>query len=280
MSRRLLSIIIAAAAFIITLVFAVYQGHTGPTYPVHGGSTIDTAFIKYKLPRSQDTGKDAVIKIEAEDREVQGTLVYRRYPTNDEFEAVEMKREGETLTTSIPTQPPAGKMEYQIRVKKGGSHILLPASPAVIRFKGHVPLFILIPHVIFIFLGLLFSVRSALKSFFKYDPMNDSILALLFLFTGGLILGPIVQKFAFNAFWTGYPFGHDVTDNKIVFAVLAWVFALLLMFKNKKTKKWAPLAALLVVFTVFGIPHSVRGSQLDWSKIPQPVIKDRNNGIK
>jgi hypothetical protein len=280
MSRRLLTLIITTASFFITLVFAIYQGHTGPTYPVNGSSAIGTAFVKYKLPRSQDTGKDAVIKIESEDREVQGTLVYRRYPTNDEFKAVEMKREGKILTTSIPTQPPAGKLEYQIRVKKDGSQLLLPATPAIIRFKGSVPAYVLIPHIILIFLGLLFSVRSALKSFLKFDPMRDSKLALLFLFTGGLVLGPIVQKFAFDAFWTGYPFGHDVTDNKIVFAVLAWVLALLIMFKIEKAKKWAPIAALLVVFIVFGIPHSVRGSQLDWSKIPQPVIKDRNNGIK
>ena len=31
---------------------------------------------------------------------------------------------------------------------------------------------------------------------------------------GGMILGPIVQKYAFGAYWTGIPFGHDLTDAK------------------------------------------------------------------
>ena len=38
-----------------------------------------------------------------------------------------------------------------------------------------------------------------------------------------------VQKAAFGAYWTGFPFGYDLTDNKTVLMWLAWVLAALAM---------------------------------------------------
>ena len=32
---------------------------------------------------------------------------------------------------------------------------------------------------------------------------------------GGFLLGPAVQKMAFDAWWTGIPFGHDLTDHAV-----------------------------------------------------------------
>jgi len=256
------------AAFTVTLAFAVYQRHTGPTYPVSGESLLAGKAVKYKLVRSQDVGKPAEIRIEAYDDSVLGTLAFRRYPTADPFTAVEMKREGKFLVASMPTQPPAGKLEYQVRLRSGSSELHIPEKPVVIRFKGSVPAIVLVPHIILIFLGLLFSAKSALDALTNLDPWRDSFHAFAFLFIGGLVLGPVVQKFAFGAFWTGWPFGGDWTDNKTAVAVLAWFFALYAMRKNDKMKKWAPLIAFAATLIVFGIPHSFRGSQLDWSKIP------------
>jgi hypothetical protein len=55
-------------------------------------------------------------------------------------------------------------------------------------------------------------------------------------FVGGLILGPPVQLEAFGALWTGWPFGADLTDNKTLIAVLAWVPAVVAALRNKKTR--------------------------------------------
>ena len=41
------------------------------------------------------------------------------------------------------------------------------------------------------------------------------------LFLGGMLLGPIVQNFAFGDYWTGIPFGWDLTDNKTLLAAIA-----------------------------------------------------------
>jgi hypothetical protein len=86
---------------------------------------------------------------------------------------------------------------------------------------------------------------------------------------GGLFLGPVVQKFAFDAFWTGWPFGTDLTDNKTALAALAWLPATLLALRNRPLRV-AVIVGWLVMMGVFLIPHSLRGSQIDWSSDPAP----------
>ena len=45
---------------------------------------------------------------------------------------------------------------------------------------------------------------------------------------GGFVLGPLVQKAAFAAYWTGIPWGWDLTDDKTLFAALFWGAAVFL----------------------------------------------------
>jgi len=75
-----------------------------------------------------------------------------------------------------------------------------------------------------------------------------------------MILGPIVQKYAFGDLWTGFPFGYDLTDNKVLIAVVFWVAAFFL----KKKSKWWVLAAAVIMLIIYLIPHSVLGSELDY----------------
>lgn len=257
-----------AASFIITLAFAIYQRRTGPTFPLSGEAPLDGSTVKYRMIRSQDVGSPAEVAVDAENAEVRGVLAYRRYPTSDKLTSVEMERRGGQLIASMPSQPPAGKLEYQVRLSSEGRVVIIPETPAIIRFKGAVPALVLIPHIIMTFLGLLFSVKATFSSLAKSDPTKDSIAALSLLLVGGLVLGPIVQKYAFGAFWTGWPFGSDWTDNKTAAAVLAWIVAVIMMRFKDGPKRWAPLLACAATLVAFGIPHSFHGSQLDWSTIP------------
>ncbi len=268
MKQKSMTALFLAASFIITLAFAVYQRKTGPTFPLSGEAQLDGSTVKYRMIRSQDSGSQAEVAVEALDPKVRGMLAYRRYPTSDMLTPVEMERRGGRLVASMPPQPPAGKLEYQVRLNREGREAIIPETPAIIRFKGAVPALVLLPHVIMTFLGLLFSVKAALNSFARLDPVKDSMAALSLLLCGGLILGPIVQKYAFGAFWTGWPFGSDWTDNKTAAAVLAWIAAVILMRLKDGHKRWAPVLASAATLLAFGIPHSFHGSQLDWSTIP------------
>ncbi|MGB6865336.1 MAG: hypothetical protein WBE11_06555, partial [Candidatus Aminicenantaceae bacterium] len=142
---------------------------------------------------------------------------------------------------------------------------------AIIRFKDYVPRTILFPHIIVMFLAMLFSTRAGLEALDKNGNTRKLVIWTTgLLFVGGLILGPLVQKYAFGALWTGFPFGYDLTDNKTLIAFLGWMAALIAGRKGKPARGWV-LGASILLFVVYLIPHSLLGSQLDYSKLNPPT---------
>lgn len=254
-------------AFIITASSAVFQRMTGPTYPLSGKINFDGKEIKYKFMRSEETVRDCKVDIVVNDNSISGTLYWRKYKYDKEYNRVEMTG-GDTLTAFLPKQPSAGKLEYYVELEKGGEIIDAPNDRAVvIRFKDVVPVWLLIPHVIFMFGAMLLSTRAGLE-FFNREPDFKKLTSwtLGFLLIGGFILGPLVQLYAFGALWTGFPFGYDLTDNKTLIAAIVWIFAWYKIKKSPNPKLWVLIAAI-VMLIVFLIPHSVLGSELDYSKL-------------
>jgi hypothetical protein len=159
--------------------------------------------------------------------------------------------------------PMAGKLEYRVRLSSGGEQVVFPRLSAVTRFKGDVPLWILIPHVAVMFFGMLFSTRAAVAALFGGSTRLWGLLTVALLLFGGFVLGPIVQKLAFGAYWTGIPWGYDLTDNKTLIAAAAWILAALQM-RGGRQARVAVVLATIVTMTVFAIPHSVWGSEAKW----------------
>jgi len=82
------------------------------------------------------------------------------------------------------------------------------------------------------------------------------------------VLGPFVQKRAFGAYWTGFPFGGDLTDNKTVLMWGAWALACAVLWAARRGPARVAVAlASLAMLVVYLIPHSARGSELDYSKV-------------
>jgi hypothetical protein len=273
MKKSLITILWWIFAIIFTVVIAHYQKVTGPTYPISGTATLNHKEFKYSLIRSAENNKDAEIAINMPDTSVSGSITYKRFKSDDTLRNVSLTRKNDTLYFMMPKQPAAGKMMYEIELQSGNKKVKLNAKNdefVVMRFKGPVPLYILIPHIFFMFLGLLFSTRTAIEALINgARTYKLALWTLGFLIIGGLFLGPIVQKYAFGAYWTGWPFGHDLTDNKTLFMVLAWVFAIFKLRKDPKNKLW-PVIAAVMVLVVYLIPHSVLGSEIDHTKTPKP----------
>lgn len=257
-------------AVVITLSSMVYQRMTGPTYPLRGGGSIGDTEISYELPRSHPGITDCEVAIEIEDTNISGTLSYKRYKTNDDWTEITMERTETGLKGFLPHQPPAGKLMYKIIFNRNSDSITLPENqPVVIRFRGAVPAFVLGPHVFFMFFAMLIGTKAGLDALYKMSTMKVYtywVAGLLFL--GGMILGPLVQKFAFGEYWTGVPFGIDLTDNKTLIAMIGWIIALAACWRDKNVRGWIIFAAI-VQLIIFAIPHSVLGSELDYSTLEQ-----------
>lgn len=262
------SILLWLIAFVLTVLTAVYQRMTGPTYPISGEVEIGNEIVNYELDRSHGGEGDHQIDVDIKEENISGFLVWKRYKTNDDWTKVKMVRQDEKLVGYLPHQPPAGKLIYHIILQKNEESIVIPdKGEVIIRFKGDVPAGFLIPHIIFIFGAMLLSTRTGLEYFNegkKFKPLT--IFTFIFVIIGGFIFGPIVQKYAFGEFWTGFPFGHDLTDNKILVGFIGWLFALIAIYKLKNPKRWIIFASILM-FVIFLIPHSVLGSELDYNEL-------------
>ena len=250
-------------AFIITIAAAYYQRKTGPTYAKEISITLDGKNYKIELPRTHGGDEACPVKIEIADNNVQGELFYRKYPTKNNWQAILLNREGGLLTGNLPHQPPAGKLEYFLKLSTRNEELdLFENNPVIIRFKGSVPAGVLIPHVILMFAAMLLSNFSGIIAFMKHPKQRFyGRITLALLFLGGLILGPVVQFHAFGEYWTGIPFGWDLTDNKTLIAFLFWVIAI--AGNRKREKPSLTVLAAVILLIIYSIPHSMFGSELD-----------------
>ena len=251
-------------AVLITLASATWQRLSGPTHPVRGSITLGEERFGLRLPRTHGGAGDLNVRVRLVDRDVSGEVAWRRFPTQEPWATIPLVREGDDLSAALPHQPPAGKIEYQVRLHKGSASATFPPRPAVARFKGGVPIWVLLPHVLAMFGAMLFSNRAGLEALRRGgDPRRAAWIGFVILLFGGFILGPIVQKLAFGAYWTGLPYGHDLTDNKTLIAAVAWAWAVFRM-RGGRSGRGAIVFAAIVTLVIFAIPHSTWGSQLKW----------------
>ncbi|RQW08441.1 MAG: hypothetical protein EH225_00250 [Calditrichaeota bacterium] len=259
------------AAFLITVSSAVYQRMTGPTYPVRGEVTVGETNIAFKLLRSETTDRNASIRLQVPDSSITGFVKYRRYKSYDQWTTEPLERRGEYLVGTLPKLPPAGKMMYWVYLSRNAQQISLTGdNPIVLRYKGPVPAFVLIPHVLIMFMAMMMSNRAALEALdSRGTPKKYMLWTIGLFFIGGFILGPSVQKYAFGEFWTGIPFGWDLTDNKTLIGMLGWLGAWFMNRGEKRNRLYIFLAAVLML-AVYLIPHSLFGSEIDYTEMTAP----------
>jgi hypothetical protein len=254
-------------AVVITLSAMVYQRATGPTHPKRVNYTINGETKSTSFPRSGDSDKDCPVVIEGIPAGYEATLFYRHYPTKDEWVQLPFSAsEQGKLSTALPKERAAAKYEYYIEIKDTKENKVIELSkqePIAIRFKDPVPLWALIPHILLIFIAMLFSNLTGVMAAFNHDRYKYyGILTISFLLVAGFVFGPIVQKYAFGAFWTGFPFGFDLTDNKTLIAFVAWGIAV--YFNRNEKRPYLSILAAIVMIIVYSIPHSLRGSELNY----------------
>jgi hypothetical protein len=260
-----------AAAGLITLSAAAWQWWTGPSRPKQGEAVISGETVPYRFLRSGISGEPLRVAITAPP-ELAGTLRWRRHPGEKPFGGITMLRDDEELFGLLPTQPPAGRLEYSLVLAGPSGLTRIPEEgPVVMRFRGRVPSALFIPHIGIVFLSMLVGVRAGLGALWaRPETFFLSRVTLAGITVGGMILGPIVQKFAFDAFWRGWPLGDDPTSNKTLVLWLAWVVAVLAVVATRdKTDRFARtlvVAATLATIVAAFVPHRLRGGQPDAPK--------------
>ena len=246
-------------AISITLFLSIYQRMTGPTYPKKVDIELNGESFRVKLPRS-GVQQDEIVTLKDVPSVISAQMHYRRYPTTDAYTTVDFVWKDNAWQAALPVQPIAGKLQYYITVDNKD---YLKEEPTVIRFRDDVPAYILIPHILLMFGAMLFAVYSLIMVTMHKDYRKWLKITVATLFVGGFIFGPLVQHAAFGPWWTGFPYGTDLTDNKTLISFLFFLVALVSL--KWKYNKWVVALAVLLMVAIFSIPHSTYGSEYDYS---------------
>lgn len=301
-------------AALITITSVFFQRGTGPTHPLKAPLTLGDTRTTLQLPRSLTRPTDPIgtptnstsstissttssttpLTFEAGDPlpNTQLTLHWRRLATQDPYQTLPCTPDPnpndptsapQRWTAHIPTQPTAAKITYYVTLTPNPEPNGLTGEPintplATLRFKNHVPAAILILHILCMFLSLLITVFTGCYALTKAPLKNvnrAALWTLLFTLAGGLIFGPLVQRYAFGALWNGWPVGQDLTDTKTLLVFLTWLIAFLVNRiatpRHPLSRKPRPLrllyvAATLISLAAYAIPHSTAGSTYDYEK--------------
>jgi len=253
-------------AVIITLAASYYQRKTGPTYPLDFKTEINGKAYTFELTRSASHGDGCMVELPLADEITHAKVIFKKYPGNFEFDSIMMVESDDKLIASLPIQPAAGKLQYHVLIFNENDMLFsTDDKPAIVRFKGDVPAWALIPHVLAMFLAMFLSTVALLMAIFNIGNIKRiAIWTFLLLAIGGFLFGPLVQYFAFGQAWTGFPVGYDLTDNKTLIAGIFWLAAMLLNLNQ--TRRWIIILAGVVLLGVYTIPHSARGSEYNYEQ--------------
>ncbi|MDR1005334.1 MAG: hypothetical protein LBL74_00520 [Bacteroidales bacterium] len=240
-------------AVVITLGASVYQRASGPTNPKKAVVSINEQQYHLKFPRSITTD-DRIVRLKINDSSAVATMYYRLYGTFSDYSALVFEHSSDgTMVTTLPSLKALQKIEYYIVINDSS---LFEDQPLVLRYKDSVPSLLLIVHILLMFASMLFASYGFIMAFAKSEKVKKYLLLTIYtLVGGGFLFGALVQKYAFGVYWSGFPFGSDVTDNKTLIALIALLLAL--PFGKKPFFRYVAMVSFAVMFLVFCIPHSI-----------------------
>jgi hypothetical protein len=249
-------------ALVITALGLVIQRKTGEKMPLSLETQWQGRQVRTVLARSHVGPGGQRLVIEGVDPDWHGTVVWRRYGQGNVYRRESLRNLGSMLSGELSPQPRGSALEYRVEVEAQGNKLLrLPEHGTVItRYKGATPLWVSLPHLFLLYLGLFLGVRAGLEAL-ALGPRSHILagLALICFLFGGLLFGPLMKVNAYGILWRGPPVGLDSTDTKTVVLVLAWLVPVILRARERRARRWVILASVLSVIA-FLIPHSVFGT--------------------
>ena len=179
----------------------------------------------------------------------------------------------------LPPQPVGASLEYYIEAKAGETIVARVPSRATaeafaVPVKGTPNRYVLISHIVFIFIGLFFFIFSG---YLGYKSLKDrrtllyiprvAFLGTITFFIASIPLGMVVAYQTYGKPWTGFPVGRDLTDNKSLAILLYWVVCGFLyrgsLFRKDPSRDllsmgampYVHIAGAIITAVLFALPH-------------------------
>jgi hypothetical protein len=261
-------------AFVLSVLMLLLARITATSSPRDCDVEIDRISLSHRTV-TESFGENPELLLKALSADELEPVVYYTQTLGGPYEAETMRLVDSGFVATLPMLQKNSKWWYRIMVFKQGELLATfpPGKDQFIKFKGRVPPFILISHIIFMYatmfagvLALLSAVdivtgKGNVRRSIKY-VMWTLILGVI----GGFVFGPMVSYQTLGIPYEGIPFDDDITDSKTLVFMLFWLFTFLISRRGLKGKEMAVsrgayallvIMSFIVTFGLFLIPHSI-----------------------
>jgi len=180
---------------------------------------------------------------------------------------------------TIPARSRGEKIEYYIEARTGSDIVArvpakLRAEGFVLAVKGTPNHYVLVAHIVIIFIALFFFIFAGYLSWRALRHRRTllfiprvAFLGTVAFFIASIPLGMAVAYQTYGTPWTGFPVGRDLTDNKSL-VILIWWAVCAVLYRGSLWRKdpshdilpmvtlpYAHLAGAVLTLVLFLLPH-------------------------
>jgi hypothetical protein len=199
-------------------------------------------------------------------------------------EAITIPGHSLTYRVSIPNQGRGTEFSYRFQLEDNAGEVLatIPVEESNIkpkqlwfRFEGPRSAVLLAGHIVCMFVSFLLMVLVLLTVF--EDVKNrgvrirlgkQTLWATIVLFLGTFPIGIWLEYQVYATYWTGIPFGHDITDSKALVIFIYWLVMLYLLkgsalrgdprgdVVGPTAARWIAIIGVVLSLALYLVPHS------------------------
>jgi hypothetical protein len=239
-------IILWLSSIIIVFLIGYIKNVTDSDYPVTGTFGIESKKVSYKLDKVSFDKKSYKNIIISDIKGVKGKIIWLKNNENFENEFKEIER---GLECEIPILKPGQQIKYKVILTYLDKQFEIPEEDFItLKFWGYIPSTIQILNFIFLYGGLLMSMRSLLELFNKNKNLKKfSVITCVLFITLVTIISPLKNSYKLGAINHFVPKLTEVIEPVLILILFVWLAESIFIFHKKYT---APVTILITSVTV------------------------------
>ena len=243
-------IILWSSSLIIVFLIGYAKSVTSENYPITGTFGIEGKKVSYKLDKESFTKIYYSNIIISDIDGIDAKLLLKNDNSQNEI--------GYTLTNmglecQILKLKPGQSIQYKIIIKHKDNTYEIPENDFVtLTFWGSVPFPVQLLNFIFLYGGLLLSVRSMLEAFTKKIHLKKFVIMNCTIFlTMDTIIFPLFNSYKLGAINHFVPAISNLLSPLLIIILGVWISAAVLIFNKKYIRSVTSLATFATFFLYF-----------------------------
>ncbi len=245
-------IILWLSSIIIVFLIGYIKNVTDKDYPISGTFGIKGKKVSYKLDKvcfDKKSYKNIIIS------DIQGIRARLFWRKNDQQYETAYKIIEDGLECNIPIQKPGQEIKYKLVIQHNGKTFEIFKKEFIpLTFWGNIPSTVNILYFIFLYGGLILSIRCLLELFNNNKILKKySIITCTLLLPLVVIIAPLRNSYKLGAINHHVPQLTDLLQPELLLILFIWIAGTILIFNRKYVGVVTVFAVVATVFLFFFI---------------------------